>query len=54
MDALIDPVTTPFSSVDEIEAEIAEIERLEDTPARAETLEQMRGWLQLKKEAGLG
>ena len=48
MDALVDPVTTPYSSREAIIEEMKEIERLPETPGRDLALQQMRNWLKEK------
>ncbi len=45
MDALIDPRSTPYSSREEIAAEIEEIRRLPSSPGRDHVLAQMQAWL---------
>ena len=44
MDALIDPVTTPYHPAAEIRAEISEIEKLPIAESVQDTLEMMRRW----------
>lgn len=46
---LIDPQTSPYSSREEILAEIAEIEKLPATSEREDVLDMMRRWLEMKK-----